>query len=232
MTDAITIAVLGFFLGMRHATDPDHVIAVTTIVARQGKTAAAAAIGALWGLGHTVTIIIVGGGIILFRWVIPARLGLSMEVAVGAMLVILGVVALRPQHHDIAAGPHDHLPRWVHRHLGNARALERLRPFIVGLVHGLAGSAGVALLVLATIREPAWAMMYLLIFGCGTLAGMALITMVIAVPFRAGRARSARAHHVLRVASGVVSVAFGLFVIYDMGIVHHLFSAAPTWAPK
>src|SRR4026209_2545043 len=94
MNGLATIVALGFVLGMRHATDPDHVIAVTTIVARQRKAASAAWIGALWGLGHTLTILAVGGGIILFRWVIPPRIGLSMEFSVGLMLILLGVMNL------------------------------------------------------------------------------------------------------------------------------------------
>jgi len=94
MDGLATIVALGFFLGMRHATDPDHVIAVTTIVARQRKVASAAWIGALWGFGHTLTILAVGGGIVLFRWVIPPRIGLSMEFSVGLMLILLGLMNL------------------------------------------------------------------------------------------------------------------------------------------
>ncbi|HEY8105192.1 MAG TPA: hypothetical protein VIE46_03735, partial [Gemmatimonadales bacterium] len=95
MTDLLAVLALGFFLGMRHATDPDHVIAVTTIVARQRTTKSAALIGAVWGVGHTLTILLVGSGIILFRWVIPDRIGLSMELAVGIMLIVLGIANLR-----------------------------------------------------------------------------------------------------------------------------------------
>ena len=87
----LAIVLLGFFLGMRHATDPDHVIAVSTIVARHRERSGAAMIGALWGLGHTLTILVVGGGIILLGWVIPARVNLSLELAVGAMLIVLGL---------------------------------------------------------------------------------------------------------------------------------------------
>src|ERR1019366_8841280 len=89
-----SILVLGFFLGMRHATDPDHVIAITTIVSRFRSVSYAALIGILWGLGHTVTILVVGGGIILFGWVIPARIGLSMEFSVALMLILLGILNL------------------------------------------------------------------------------------------------------------------------------------------
>ena len=94
MISLFSIVALGFFLGMRHATDPDHVIAVTTIVSRYRKVSHAAVIGALWGVGHTLTILLVGSGIILFGWVIPARIGLSMEFSVGLMLMLLGVLSL------------------------------------------------------------------------------------------------------------------------------------------
>src|SRR5579863_7714773 len=92
MIGFLAILAVGFFLGMRHATDPDHVIAVTTIVSNQRNTMRAALIGAFWGLGHTVTILVVGAGIILFNLVIPVRVGLSMELSVGIMLVVLGIV--------------------------------------------------------------------------------------------------------------------------------------------
>src|SRR5438309_7924066 len=91
MFTLLSIIAIGFFLGMRHATDPDHVIAITTIVSHQRSTKRAALTGALWGLGHAVTIFAVGTAIILFNLVIPVRLGLSMELSVGFMLIVLGV---------------------------------------------------------------------------------------------------------------------------------------------
>ena len=91
MFTLLSIIAIGFFLGMRHATDPDHVIAITTIVSHQRSTKRAALTGALWGLGHTVTIFAVGTAIILFNLVIPVRLGLSMELSVGFVLIVLGV---------------------------------------------------------------------------------------------------------------------------------------------
>src|SRR6202046_4198335 len=94
MIPLISIIALGFFLGMRHATDPDHVIAVTTIVSRQRSMRHAALIGALWGVGHTITIFLVGSAIILFGVVIPPRLGLTMELSVGLMLILLGILNL------------------------------------------------------------------------------------------------------------------------------------------
>src|SRR3984893_8142032 len=94
MGTLLSIVALGFFLGMRHATDPDHVLALTTIVSRQRSIRQAALIGALWGLGHTITILIVGSAIILFKLTIPPRLGLSMELSVGFMLILLGILNL------------------------------------------------------------------------------------------------------------------------------------------
>jgi high-affinity nickel-transport protein len=116
-------------------------------------------------------------------------------------------------------------------------ALERvglyqiLRPLAVGIVHGLAGSAAVALLVLTTIRDPRWAIVYLLVFGVGTIAGMLLITMIIGAPFAYTGKRFINFHHGLGVASGLISVAFGLFVMVQIGFVDGLFTASPHWTP-
>lgn len=252
MTGLLAILSLGFFLGMRHATDPDHVIAVTTIITRQRSIPGAAAIGAVWGLGHTLTILAVGSGIILGGWVIPPRLGLSMEWTVGLMLVLLGLLNLRgiiPASHNVHAHAHEHgdyvhthihghhpeahshapdaTPLgWLDRHFGALGAYRYVRPLVVGIVHGLAGSAAVALLVLTTIHDPGLAVFYLLIFGLGTIVGMMLMTMVISLPFGWVSPRG------LRVASGAISLAFGLFIAYRIGIVDGLFTSHPHWTPE
>src|ERR1700719_212614 len=110
MFTLLSIIAIGFFLGMRHATDPDHVIAITTIVSHQRSTKRAALTGALWGLGHTVTIFAVGTAIILFNLVIPVRLGLSMELSVAVMLIILGLMNVSGFLRSMPGGsihPHD-----------------------------------------------------------------------------------------------------------------------------
>jgi high-affinity nickel-transport protein len=269
MTGLLAVTVLGFFLGMRHATDPDHVIAITTIVARHRTTSGAAMIGALWGVGHTLTIMVVGAGIILLGWVIPPRVGLSLELSVGVMLIVLGLLNLSgvlrritesvtPASRDsstLHAHPHQH-GDYVHSHLhghepeshphppertplarldrslGSLGLYQLLRPLIVGVVHGLAGSAAVALLVLTTIGDSAWAIAYLMVFGLGTIVGMMLITAAIAWPFAYAGARFARLHRGLRLASGVVSLIVGLALAYQIGVVDGLFGAAPSWTPR
>ncbi len=212
MLSLVSVLVLGFLLGMRHATDADHVVAVTTIVSRQPALRRASLIGALWGVGHTATILLVGGAIVLFRVVIPPRLGLAMELAVALMLIVLGLVNLTGR---------------------SLSALQSaMRPLFVGFVHGLAGSAAIALLVLTTIPSPAWAGAYLLIFGFGTIAGMMTVTMVIALPAALTTSRFGSVQRYLRVASGVASIAFGLFLVHQIGFVDGLFTANPVWSPK
>lgn len=217
MGSLFPILALGLILGMRHATDPDHVIAVTTLVARHKSVRSAALIGAVWGIGHTLTILVVGGGIILLGWVIPERVGVSLEISVGVMLILLGVVSLSSSFRQIRSGQAAEKPEaWLDRRLGTTGAWMVVRPLVIGIVHGLAGSAAVALLVLATIKDPAWAVFYLLVFGAGTVLGMMLITMVISLPFRYADRRFARLNTGMRIASGVISVGFGVWMAVSL----------------
>jgi ABC-type nickel/cobalt efflux system permease component RcnA len=268
MISLLSILAVGFFLGMRHATDPDHVIAVTTIVSNQRSSVRSALIGAFWGLGHTVTILVVGAGIILFNLVIPVRLGLSMELSVAVMLIILGlmnitgflrsipaeslenndgekVIHAHPHSHGDYIHNHSHVHQheghchsidsaslgWMDRVFGRVGMYQYLRPLVVGIVHGLAGSAAVALLVLTTIRNVHWAIAYLLVFGVGTIAGMMLITMSIASAFTmVGKGREKFSRR-LALASGLLSLGFGVFVAYQICFVNGLFTTHAQWVP-
>jgi hypothetical protein len=267
-TSGLAILAIGFVLGMRHATDPDHVIAVSTIVSRQRSIGKAGLIGILWGVGHTLTILVVGGAIILFDLAIPTRVGLTMEFTVGLMLILLGVLNLTgamawisekfsPAHPQVT-GSHAHVhehdskmhlhwhshspqrehhgksltpPEWLGGKSTRLGLFHTLRPLFVGLVHGLAGSAAVALLVLSTIREPHWAVLYLVIFGVGTIAGMMLITAMIALPFSFAGYQFVWLNKGLIVGSGLLSLGFGLFVCYQIGFVDGLFTNHPNWTP-
>ena len=226
----LAILALGFFLGMRHATDADHVMAVTTIVSRERSARSALWVGALWGVGHTATILVVGGLIVVFGLVIPPRVGLSMELSVAVMLVVLGAMNLTGAMRRIDEAAHG-----AKHHSADeparARGL-RLRPLIVGVVHGLAGSAAVALLVLTTIRDAAWALCYLAIFGGGTVLGMMLLTSAMAVPVAAASHRFGSFERVLSRATGIASIVFGLFLAYQIGFVDGLFLGDPQWSPK
>jgi high-affinity nickel-transport protein len=269
MITLLSLISLGFFLGMRHATDPDHVIAVSTIVTRQRTLRAALLIGILWGIGHTLTIVVVGAAIIVFSIVIPPRLGLTMEMAVALMLVLLGLwnltgvlqgiretLTLRGTRagglhahthshgdyvhshaHGHGPGGHGHredqTPQaWLDRRLGRVGLYNILRPLVVGLVHGLAGSAAVALLVLAIIQTPGWAVAYLVLFGVGTIVGMMLITVAVAAPLVYSARRLSGIERHLRTASGVLSLAFGLFLVYQIGFVQGLFTGHVGGSPE
>ena len=130
--------------------------------------------------------------------------------------------------HEESGTPQARLDRW----LGGLGLYQAARPVVVGLIHGLAGSAAVALLVLPTIRQPLWAVAYLLVFGLGTIAGMGLVTLAVALPFTLAAGRSAAFHRALATASGLLSLAFGLFLAYQIGVVDGLFGADPRWSPK
>ena len=255
----LSIAMLGLILGMRHATDADHVIAVTAIVSGERRIGAAARIGIAWGIGHSLMVILVGGAIILFKLTVPPRLSMALEFAVAIVLVMLGIsvlmrssrrlanfFGLNPdpdemfahthahEHEGIAhvhphAHQHDVEHSAVHSHdsheftrSGRFARGSHLRAFGVGLVHGLAGSAAVALLVLSAIPNPMWGLVYLAIFGIGTVAGMALITMAIGLPVSLTAQRLGNLNHALAIGAGLLSLGFGLFLVYQIGFVEGL----------
>jgi ABC-type nickel/cobalt efflux system permease component RcnA len=262
MTQLLALAGFGFLLGMRHATDADHVIAVTTILNRSRRFLHTTLIGALWGLGHTITVVTVGVAIIVFNVVIPPPVGLGMEFAVALMLIGLGILNLTgglrsiterltppaPMHghphehvhaHGGAEDEHAHGHAHLHGHgrderldlVGTFGWYQLIRPVAVGLVHGLAGSAAVALLVLATIDDTGSALAYLVIFCLGVAAGMAVLTTIIGLPFWVARARSAQINRWLTIGSGVLSLAFGLYLAYQIGFVDGLFTGDFRWEP-
>ena len=242
--------VLGLLFGVQHATDPDHVVAVATIVARTRRFGAGALVGAFWGLGHTVTTTAAGIAIVAFHVAVTPRLAQVLEMVVALMLIALGVARIlwvfrdsdpvpvahlgEPHVHELGpalhshvhthAGvahrhPHAHPPARLLRALQTVGPVQALRSALVGLVHGLAGSAAVALLVLSTIRGTGQAVAYLLVFGLGTILGMTAITGGLSLPFTIGALRIERARRPLALATGALSVGFGIYLAVQTGVV-------------
>ncbi|MGH7650605.1 MAG: high-affinity nickel-transport family protein [Gemmatimonadaceae bacterium] len=205
--------VTSLMLGMRHATDSDHIVAVTAIASREKSVAKAAWLGAVWGFGHTLTLFLVGGAIIAFKIAFSPRVGLSMELAVAVMLIVLGLLNLlevRPRSMSVSS----------------------TRPFLVGLVHGLAGSAAAVLVVVPLIPDPRWAALYLVVFGLGTVMGMTLITLSIAAPSFLLASRMSGMQRSLRLASGAVSLVSGFYLVQKIGFGDGLFTRNPVWTPQ
>lgn len=240
MDPVLSAVALGFVLGVQHATDPDHLVAVATIVTRERRFLDGARVGVLWGLGHMLTLTVAGGLIVALDLSVGPALRLGLEMLVALMLVVLGVSRLRdaargldtvsPQHlaalhrhghaealhsHPHAHGGHVHWHPHVHPSRRLLAALARGRGGIapraiaIGAVHGMAGSAAVSLLVLATLASAWSAAAYLLVFGLGTIAGMTAFTAAMAYPVSVAL-RFARARRALALGASLGSIAFGL----------------------
>jgi len=215
-----SVLLFGTVLGLHHALDADHVVAVSTVASRERSLPAALRIAAFWGIGHALTVLLVGGSIILFGAVVPPRLGLGLEFTVALMLMVLGIANL--------SGGLDRLHRAAHARAGVAearpsRTANVFRPLGVGIVHGLAGSAAVAVLVLASAKDPGHALFGLGVFVLGTLLGMVLLSAVFsaAVSFAASRIETLRLRFAQ--AAGAVSFVFGLALAVRIGFVDGLF---------
>ena len=235
----LTTLALGFVLGLRHALDADHIAAVAALTESRGGLRRALANGMSWGMGHALTIGLAGGTAILLRSAFPERLALAFEFAAALMLIVLGVVAMRGalrdrlhvhrhRHDDVThahlhvhAVPHEAGLEVLHHHPHPVRLA--LRPFLVGTVHGLAGSAALAILVLATMPTVLAGCVYLLVFGMGTMVGMALMSLALSAPFVLAERRAAGLSRALRGAAGFGSLAVGLLLAWETGLASGLF---------
>jgi high-affinity nickel permease len=224
---ALGVLGLGFVLGLRHALDVDHVAAVSTIVTQRRSLWASSLVGAVWGLGHTAALLAVGLVVIGLRAEIPPRLASFFELGVAAMLIGLGANLLwtiaRGGRVHVHAHAHDGRAH-VHPHVHASGAVRHdhgfgagRRPFFVGLVHGLAGSAALMLAVLATIPSRPLALAYVAVFGAGSIGGMLVMGALLGVPLALAAERFARADVVLRVGAGVGSVMVGIVLAVSVG---------------
>jgi len=204
---------LGFVLGLKHATDADHIVAVTTMLGKERRLLRSCWIGAFWGVGHTLSLMIAGLLVVLFKTPISESTAIWLETAVAVMLVILGGRVLfqsfhKHEHfHGGATHTHWHLegPHTDWKHFG-------LRPVAVGLVHGAAGSAALTLLVLSTISSTWTALVYILIFGVGSVIGMLGISLLIALPISWASSRMTAAVGRIQAMAGAFSCVFGVYL--------------------
>ena len=224
----VTALGLGLTLGLRHALDADHVAAVSTLVARERGLARSALLGAFWGAGHTLALLGAGIAVIGFKLTITPGLEAALERAVGLVLVVLGGHVLLRALGGVLVHGHEHthggVPhRHAHGHLGSPDAahvhLVRLggRPFLVGLLHGLAGSAALTLLVLGTIPSPIGALVYILVFGVGSTGGMLLLSGLIGLPVALLAPGAHRLQAAIQVVAGVGSAALGIWMLAGPG---------------
>jgi ABC-type nickel/cobalt efflux system permease component RcnA len=231
-----TTLALGFVLGLRHALDADHLAAVSTFVTEERSLLRASLIGVSWGMGHTAALLVFGLGVAAFRLTLTPRFSEWLEFLVGCMLVLLGgnvlykLVRGRALHahahaHDGAAHTHLHMHAGEagHNHPHQHRTL-RLggRPFVVGVVHGLAGTAALMMLVVSAIPSLLLAAGYILIFGVGSIGGMTVMSLVMSVPLALAARRLVLMERLIRLAAGLFSLGFGLFLIWEVGLMQSL----------
>ncbi|WP_028782275.1 sulfite exporter TauE/SafE family protein [Thalassobacillus devorans] len=208
--------VLGFLMGLKHAIEPDHIVAVTTIATRSKKLWHSTLAGVFWGIGHTATIFLVGMLFITLKQGIPSGMALSLEFLVGIMLVYLGIKNMligKEKNKDDNGENHKH----------DKKEKLYIKSSFIGFVHGLAGSAAMVLLTMGTVQSIWQGALYILIFGGGTIAGMLLFTTIIGLPF-VYSSKQINLNHSLTVGAGALSFLFGVYYMYNLGITEGLFA--------
>jgi ABC-type nickel/cobalt efflux system permease component RcnA len=221
---------LGFWLGIRHALDADHLVAVSTIVSEHKSLLRSSIIGTFWGLGHTASLLGVGLFVVLLRITVSESVAPYMEIPVAMMLIALGANAVwqawrergislhAHQHAHEGQDEHKHLHLHTHKEHDHRHHVLRLgrKPFLVGLVHGFAGSAVLMLAVLTTMPTVALGLIYIAVFGLGSVGGMLLMSALISLPFIATAQKFSSINTTIRLLAGLFSVAFGLMLAWEL----------------
>jgi ABC-type nickel/cobalt efflux system permease component RcnA len=235
-----SLLAVGFGLGLKHALEADHLAAVSNIVGDRKSVWSASIVGALWGLGHTISLFVAAIAVLLFHFEIGERLGRGLELGVAVMLIVLGCDTLRKlfrggQVHlhfhrhggRVHAHPHVHAAEQAHQRPDHEQVAKQpthhglamgARPLIVGMIHGLAGSGALMLLVLSTISSPLLGMSYILIFGVGSIGGMMAMSLLLSLPFRFTAQSFGGAAVTMRGLAAAFSISLGLFMVYQTGI--------------
>lgn len=232
----LSILVLGFLLGMRHAIEADHVAAVASMSTRTQSLKEALRLGAIWGLGHTFTLFFFGSVVIFSDAVIPDIMAMFLEFLVGIMLVFLGVDVLRRIRkervhfhiHEHEAGikhfhAHSHKGEGEHQNSAHGHRHQEafhLRSLLVGMMHGMAGSAALIVLTLQTVETPMMGLIYIALFGVGSVIGMAVLASVIMIPLRHSAKKLTGFYQGVQVSIGLGTIGMGVFFMYEIGIVN------------
>jgi ABC-type nickel/cobalt efflux system permease component RcnA len=239
---AFGILGLGLVYGLKHATEADHIIAVSTIVSEHRRLVRAALVGALWGLGHTASLVVVGVIVLALKVAIPETIAGWLEFGVAIMIIVLGLMALRralryrsnlhrhPHEHDLVLHSHLHFHETAVDHANSGSHSHEvlrlgLKPAIVGAIHGLAGSAALTLLVLTQIESPVLGLLYLVVFGIGSILGMLFMSGLVGLPFVLSSSSVGRVQYQLQLFAGILSIVFGIWYGYETGIASGLVHA-------
>lgn len=232
----LSVLLIGFGLGIKHAVEPDHIIAVTTIASKSKNLWQSSLTGLFWGIGHTMTILAVGLVLIIFKNQIPPIWAMSLEFCVGIMLVYLGIATLLAyKHKKVHFHGHEHESKqhkhfhshkedrgYSHNHAHhNSHSASFVKSFIIGSIHGLAGSAAVVVLTMSTVKSVYEGTIYIIVFGLGTVFGMLFFTTIVGIPFvfSSGRPSS----NFLAPLAGTISTIYGFYFMYNLGVTERLF---------
>jgi len=234
----IGVLFIGLLLGLKHAIEADHVAAVSTIVTERKSILSSAIVGGIWGLGHTISLLAAGLFVLFLDIQISERTERILEFCVGLMLLFLGFNVLQKiirggtvHLHTHEHGRHEHAHPHIHEdnHVGEDSHTHHgfslsPRPLIIGMIHGLAGSAALMLLVIPTIHSRTVGLLYITIFGLGSIVGMMLMSFIVSLPLHLTATRFKEINLLLRCAAGFTSVGLGLLIIYEKAFSEGLFS--------
>ena len=219
----LSILLIGFMLGLQHAVEADHLAAVSTIVSEKKNLLTASLVGGLWGVGHTISLFVVGVFVIFLKVQISESTEARLEAIVGGMLILLGINAIRKLFTEkVHVHVHEHGNRehiHIHSHTDDtAEALHHrfsLRSIFIGMIHGLAGSAALMLLIVPTIASPVLALLYIVIFGIGSIGGMMAMSFLIGLPLHLTPDRFSFLNRGIRLMAGVFSLGLGALIVYE-----------------
>lgn len=222
----VTLLGVGFLLGLRHALDTDHLVAISTVLADRPSLLASGAIGLYWGVGHTFMLLLAGSVVLFWEIPIPDEFELIAESGVGVLLIVLGgMLALKlyreqwhvhSHHHDGEPHVHFHRHQQQENHHHRHWITESIRPFCIGMAHGLAGSAALMLIILATTTDVATGLLSILVFGLGSIVGMMVIGITISLPVIWSRSISRRLFVGVQGLASLASVLFGVWMLVKL----------------